>query len=55
MHDEEPEQEEFQKNVLELTGTIMGKEKLCIPQSKAQPKEMDKAAESNKFTISSGI
>jgi hypothetical protein len=51
MHDEESEQAEFQKNVWERTGTIMGKEKLCIPQSKAQPKEMDKAAESNKFTI----
>ena len=32
----------------------MGKEKLSIPQSKVQPKEIDKVMESNKFTIASG-
>jgi hypothetical protein len=52
--EEEPEQAEFQQNVWEKTGAIMGKEKLNIPQSKVQPKEIDKAVESNKFTIASG-
>jgi hypothetical protein len=53
-HEEEPEQPAFQQNVWERTGAIMGKEKLSIPQSKVQPKEIDKALESNKFTTASG-